>query len=208
MKRLVRANLVAIALLAALAIGWSAAREACTAEEKKDEPRKVPAFTLEDVDGKKVSLSDFADKIVVLEWMNPGCPIWTRHHKAGTFRKLAEKFKDKGVVWLAINSTHSADKEKNKKFAKAEKVPYPILDDHAGTVGKAYGAKTTPHMFVIDKKHGRLAYEGAIDDDPSGKKKKPLNYVDQALTELLAGKAVSVPKTEPYGCSVKYAPQK
>jgi peroxiredoxin len=207
MKRLVRANLVAIALLTALVIGWAAAREACTAEAEKAEPRKAPAFTLEDVDGKKVSLSDFADKIVVLEWMNPGCPIWTRHHKAGTFRKLAEKYKDKGVVWLAINSTHSADKEKNKKFAETEKVPYPILDDHAGTVGKAYGAKTTPHMFVIDK-HGRLAYEGAIDDDPAGKKENPLNYVDQALTELLAGKAVSVPKTEPYGCSVKYAPQK
>jgi len=207
MKRLGRANIVAIALLAALVIGWSAAREACRAEEKKDESQKAPAFTLEDVDGNKVSLSDFADKIVVLEWMNPGCPIWARHHKAGTFRTLAEKYKDKGVVWLAINSTHSADREKNKKFAETEKVPYPILDDREGTVGKAYGAKTTPHMFVIDK-HGRLAYEGAIDDDPSGRKENPLNYVDQALTELLAGKAVSVPKTEPYGCSVKYAPQK
>ena len=207
MKRLVRANLVAIALLAALVIGWAAAREACRAEAEKDEPRKVPAFTLEDVDGKKVNLSDFADKIVVLEWMNPGCPIWLRVHKAGTFKALAKKYKDKGVVWLAINSTLSADKEKNKKFAETEKVPYPILDDHAGTVGKAYGAKTTPHMFVIDK-HGRLAYEGAIDNDPSGRKEKPLNYVDQALTELLAGKGVSVPKTGPYGCSVKYAPQK
>jgi peroxiredoxin len=207
MKRLGRANLVAIALLAALVIGWPAAREACTAEAEKTEPQKAPAFTLEDVDGKKVSLSDFADKIVVLEWMNPGCPIWARHHKAGTFRTLAEKYKDKGVVWLAINSTNSADKEKNKKFAETEKVPYPILDDHAGTVGKAYGAKTSPHMFVIDK-HGLLAYEGAIDDNPAGEKEKPLNYVDQALTELLAGKAVSVPKTEPYGCSVKYAPQK
>jgi len=207
MKRLVRANLVAIALLAALVIGWAAAREACTAEAEKAEPQKAPAFTLEDVDGKKVSLSDFADKIVVLEWMNPGCPIWARHHKAGTFRTLAEKYKDKGVVWLAINSTNSADKEKNKNFAETEKVPYPILDDHEGTVGKAYGAKTSPHMFVIDK-HGRLAYQGAIDDDPAGKKESPLNYVDQALTELLAGKAVSVPKTEPYGCSVKYAPQK
>jgi peroxiredoxin len=207
MKRLGRANLVAIALLAALVIGWPAAREACTAEAEKAEPQKAPAFTLENVDGTKVSLSDFADKIVVLEWANPGCPIWLRVHKAGTFKALAEKYKDKGVVWLAINSTNSADKEKNKKFAETEKVPYPILDDHAGTVGKAYGAKTSPHMFVIDK-HGLLAYEGAIDDDPAGEKEKPLNYVDQALTELLAGKAVSVPKTEPYGCSVKYAPQK
>ena len=207
MKRLMRANLVAIALLAALVIGWSAAREACTAEAEKDEPRKAPAFTLEDVEGKKVNLSDFADKIVVLEWANPGCPIWLRVHKAGTFKALAEKYKDKGVVWLAINSTRTSDREKNRKFAETEKVPYPILDDHAGTVGRAYGAKTTPHMFVIDK-HSRLAYEGAIDDDPSGRKEKPLNYVDQALTELLAGKAVSVPKTKPYGCSVKYAPQK
>ena len=207
MKRLMRANLVAIALLAALVIGWSAAREACTAEAEKDGPRKAPAFTLEDVEGKKVNLSDFADKIVVLEWANPGCPIWLRVHKAGTFKALAEKYKDKGVVWLAINSTRTSNREKNRKFAETEKVPYPILDDHAGTVGRAYGAKTTPHMFVIDK-HGQLAYEGAIDDDPAGRKEKPLNYVDQALTELLAGKAVSVPKTKPYGCSVKYAPQK
>lgn len=207
MKRLMRANLVAIALLAALVIGWSAAREACTAEAEKDGPRKAPAFTLEDVEGKKVNLSDFADKIVVLEWANPGCPIWLRVHKAGTFKALAEKYKDKGVVWLAINSTRTSNREKNRKFAETEKVPYPILDDHAGTVGRAYGAKTTPHMFVIDK-HSRLAYEGAIDDDPAGRKEKPLNYVDQALTELLAGKAVSVPKTKPYGCSVKYAPQK
>jgi len=207
MKRLMRANLVAIALLSALVIGWAAARETCTAEEKKAEPRKAPAFTLEDVDGKKVNLSDFADKIVVLEWANPGCPIWLRVHKAGTFRTLAEKYKDKGVVWLAINSTHTSDREKNRKFAEAERLPYPYLDDRAGTVGKAYGAKTTPHMFVLDK-NGRLAYAGAIDNDPSGRKEKPLNYVDQALTELLAGKAVSVPKTEPYGCSVKYAPQK
>jgi len=207
MKRLVRANLVAIALLAALVLGWSAAREACTAEEEKDKPRKAPAFTLEDVNGNKVSLSDFAGKIVVLEWANPECPIWLRVHKAGTFKALAEKYKDKGVVWLAINTTHTSNREKNRKFAEAEKLPYPYLDDHAGTVGRAYGAKTTPHMFVIDK-DGRLAYQGAIDDDPGGRKEKPLNYVDQALTELLAGKTVSVPKTEPYGCSVKYAPQK
>jgi len=206
MKRLVEANLVAIALLAALIIGWSAAREACTAEEKAESP-KAPAFTLEDVNGAKVSLSDSAGKIVVLEWANPGCPIWLRVHKAGTFKALAEKYKDKGVVWLAINSTHTSDREKNRKFAEAEKLPYPYLDDHAGSVGRAYGAKTTPHMFVIDK-DGRLAYQGAIDDNPSGRKENPLNYVDQALTELLAGKAVSVPKTEPYGCSVKYAPQK
>jgi len=207
MKRLVRANLVAIALLVALVIGWAAACEACSAEEEMAEPRKAPAFTLEDVNGEKVSMSDFADKIIVLEWANPGCPIWRRVHKAGTFKALAEKYKDKGVVWLAINSTHTSDREKNRKFAEAEKLPYPYLDDHAGTVGKAYGAKTTPHMFVLDK-NGRLAYQGAIDDDPSGKKEKTLNYVDQALTELLAGKAVSVPKTAPYGCSVKYAPQK
>ena len=193
--------------LAVVAVAGMAARQAATAEQAKAEPGKAPAFTLEDVDGKRVSLSDFAGKVVVLEWANPGCPIWLRVHKAGTFKALAEKYKDKGVVWLAINSTHTSDREKNRKFAEAEGLPYPYLDDHAGDVGRAYGARATPHMFIIDKT-GALAYQGAIDDDPSGKKEKRVNYVDQALSELLADKAISVPKTEPYGCSVKYAPQK
>ena len=186
--------------LAALALALPLLMQAATAEEKKAEPKKAPAFTLENVDGKKVSLSDFAGKIVVLEWGNPHCPPWLRVHKSGTFRTLAEKYKDKGVVWLQINSNRKSDRDKNRKFAEDEKLTFPYLDDHTQEVAKAYGAKCTPHMFIIDK-NNVIVYDGAIDDDPPGKKEaaQRTNYVDQALAELLAGKPVSMPKTKPYG---------
>lgn len=166
----------------------------------------APGFTLEDQTGKKVSLSDFSGKkIVVLEWINPDCPYVQRHYKAGTMKTLAEKYRDKGVVWLAINTTHYMNKETNQKWITDNQLPYQILDDHEGTVGRLYGAKTTPHMFIIDKS-GRLVYQGAIDDDPRGNKgENKVNYVAKALDELLAGKPISMSETKPYGCSVKYA---
>ena len=195
-----RRTLFWMVALAALAVALPPAWQAATAEEKKAEPKKAPAFTLEDVDGKKVSLSDFAGKTVVLEWGTLHCPPWLRVHKAGTFKALAEKYKDKGVVWLQINSKRGNDREKNRKFAEEEKLTFPYLDDHTQDVAKAYGAKRTPHCFVIDKA-GVIVYEGAIDDDPAGKKDaaKKVNYVDQALTELLAGKPISMALTAPYG---------
>lgn len=168
------------------------------------EPAKYD-FTLTDQAGKKVALADSTGKIVVLEWINPECPVWMRHYKAQTMVKLAEKYKPKDVVWLAVNSTHHWDQAKNKAYHDKNKLPYPILVDQSGKVGKLFGAKTTPHMFILDKKHN-LAYAGAIDDDPRGKKgAEAKNYVASALDELLAGKAVSKPKTKAYGCSVKYA---
>jgi len=196
MRRTVLWMVALAALAAALPPAWQAA----TAEEKKAEPKKAPAFTLEDVDGKKVSLSNYAGKIVVLEWGNPHCPPWMRVHRAGTFQTLAEKYKDQGVVWLQINSNRKSNRETNRKFAEQEKLTFPYLDDHTQAVAKAYGAQRTPHMFIIDR-NNVIAYEGAIDDDPPGKKEpeKRLNYVDQALAEVLAGKPVSVPLTKPYG---------
>ena len=160
----------------------------------------APAFSLEDQDGKAVNLADLKGKIVVLEWTNPDCPFVQRHYQADTMTmtKLASKYKDSGVVWLAINSTNYMGRDKYKAWIKEHNLPYTILDDHTGAVGKTYGAKTTPHMFVIDKV-GSIAYQGAIDDQAS-----KVNYVAQALEELLAGKAVSIPQTKPYGCSVKY----
>ena len=189
-----------IVAAAALVLALPLVRQAVAEEKKAEEPRKAPAFSLEDVGGKKVSLSDFAGKTVVLEWGNPHCPPWMRVHKAGTFRALAEKYKDKGVVWLQINSNRQSDREKNRKFAQEEKLTFPYLDDHTQEVAKAYGAQRTPHLFVVDKS-GVIVYEGAIDDDPPGKKEadKRINYVDQALTELLGGKPVSMPQTKAYG---------
>lgn len=165
----------------------------------------APTFSLEDQDGKKVSLSDFAGKIVVLEWTNPDCPFVKRHYAAKTMTTTANKYKDKDVVWLAINTTYYMGKDKYKEWIKANNISYPILDDHEGTIGRMYGAKTTPHMFIIGK-DGKLVYQGGIDNDAGGDKDNPvINYVDQALAELTASKAVSVAQTRPYGCSVKYA---
>jgi peroxiredoxin len=119
--------------------------------------------------------------------------------------ELANKYKGKNVVWLAVNSTSHTTPGPNKTFAKRHGLPYLILDDRSGKVGRAYGAQTTPHMYIINPR-GRVVYEGAIDDSPLGKKKEGVvNYVDNALAELTAGKAVSTAKTKPYGCTVKYA---
>jgi peroxiredoxin len=164
----------------------------------------APAFSLADETGKQVALADLAGKVVVLEWVNPDCPFVRRHYDAGTMSTLASKYRDAGVVWLAVNTTKYMGGEDNRKWIAAHSLPYRILDDHAGQVGRLYGAKTTPHMFVIDPK-GTLVYAGAIDDDPQGSKSQKVNYVEQALAEVLAGKAVTVGQTKPYGCSVKFA---
>ncbi|MHC4482792.1 MAG: redoxin domain-containing protein, partial [Planctomycetota bacterium] len=110
------------------------------------------------------------------------------------------------VVWLAVNSTNHTTVKQNKDWAAKHKLPYPILDDRPGAVGRAYGATNTPHMYIISTE-GNIVYEGAIDNSPNGKTpdgEKMINYVDKALAELTAGKAVSTAKTKPYGCSVKY----
>ena len=165
---------------------------------------KAPSFTLADTAGNNVSLGDFEGKIVVPEWLNPDCPFVQRHYKAGTMKGLAEKYEGKGVVWLTVNSTNYMDAAANAKFKAENKLPYTILVDQSGEVGHLYGAKTTPHMYIIDG-GGSLAYIGAIDDDPRGNKGDPaVNYVEVALDEMLAGKAVTTAETKPYGCSVKY----
>jgi peroxiredoxin len=166
----------------------------------------APGFTLTNQEGKQVSLAELKGKVVVLEWWNERCPVSARHAKAGTMKELAGRYADKGVVWLAVNSTEGSDVASNAKAAAAVKLNYAILDDAKGAVGKAYGAQCTPHMFVIDKA-GKLAYAGAIDDDADGEKKPEAraNYVARAIEALLAGKTVETAETKPYGCGVKYA---
>jgi len=197
-----------LTMLAALAVSVLAVG-VCHCKEKEGESGedvKAPQFTLKNYDGKEVSLSDCAGKIVVLEWFNYECPFVVYHYeKPKTMASLAAKYKDKDVVWLAVNSTKHLTTEKNKAFAEEHKLGYPILDDRAGKVGRAYSAKTTPHMFIIDTE-GKIVYDGAIDNSPMGRKKEDaVDYVDTALAALTAGKAVSTAKTKPYGCSVKYA---
>jgi len=172
--------------------------------------KKAPDFSLKSFDGKEYSLAALKGKIVVLEWMNFECPFSRYHYETKpTMTELAKKYKDKNVVWLAVNSTNHTTPEKNLAFAKKNKVPYPILDDRAGVVGKKYGAKTTPHMFVIAP-NGNIVYDGAIDNAPMGKLKQDqqyVNYVAQALDALIANKPVPTSQTKSYGCSVKYAKQ-
>jgi peroxiredoxin len=185
---------LAMAMLAAMATGaWAEVRPG----------QQAPAFTLQDQNGKQVSLADYAGKTVVLEWFNAQCPFVQRHYKEGTMQSLATKYAGDNVVWLAINSTSNATPAQDKKWVDRHNLSYPILGDSKGQVGQAYGAKTTPHMFIIDKS-GKVVYDGAIDNDPDGDNASRVNYVQKALDETLAGSSVSTPETKPYGCGVKY----
>ena len=174
--------------------------------------KTAPEFSLKDIDGKSWDLKGLRGKVVVLEWFNHGCPFVKKHYNSGNMQKLQKEFTGKQVVWLSICSSAPGKQgfEKPEDYARLFKEkkasPTAVLPDPTGRVGHLYGAKTTPHMFIIDKK-GELVYAGAIDDDngfdPSGVK-TARNYVKQALDEVLAGKKVTTASTKSYGCSVKY----
>ena len=175
---------------------------------RADSGVRAKPFTLTSFDGKTVNLADYRGKTVVLEWLNFECPFVVHHYeKVSTMIDLAKKYQSEDVVWLAINSTNHTTPEANKAFAAKHNLPYPILDDRPGTVGRAYGAKTTPHMFVISPR-GQIVYEGAIDNSPLGKTpggQEMVNYVDKVLAALVANRDIGIRETKPYGCSVKYA---
>jgi len=172
----------------------------------------APDFKLTDSNGSEHSLSDFADKFVVLEWINYDCPFVKKHYDSKNMQSLQETYTAKDVVWLAICSSNKGKQgnfsfeEINKKSKSHGAKFTAYLIDEDGIVGKMYGAKTTPHMYVIDK-NGMLVYAGGIDDkattdvDDINDSK---NYVSTALDELLTGNNVSVQSSTPYGCSVKY----
>jgi peroxiredoxin len=174
--------------------------------------QKAPEFTAKDTAGKTVNLSDFKGKHVVLEWFNPNCPYVKKHYNSANMQGLQKEFTGKGVVWLAINST---DKEHVDYMSPQQLVgwgkeksatPSTMLMDESGQIGQTYGAKTTPHMYIINPQ-GQLVYAGGIDNKPSSRTediKTATNYVRQALGEALAGKPVSQAATQPYGCTVKY----
>jgi peroxiredoxin len=169
----------------------------------------APAFKLSATSGKAVDLSSFKGKYVVLEWTNNGCPFVRRHYGTGNMQRMQAWAKDKGVVWLSIVSSAPGNQgyvtaEEGAELVKAQRIQSAhYLLDPEGKVGRAYGAKTSPHMFVIDPK-GTVIYNGAIDNQPRGDVNTANNYVRAALEEAMAGKAVSVPASQPYGCNVKY----
>lgn len=199
-------HLLALALVAALAAVFLTFSPPAFAGATVGE--KAPSFTLTDLDGNSHSLADFAGKTVVLEWINPNCPVSDRHAGESTMVSLADKHDE--VVWVAINSTAADHRDflepaEHAEWAEDHGIEYAILYDETGETGKAYDAKTTPHMYIIDA-DGTLVYNGAIDDDPPGRKDQAerTNYVDTGLLALAAGNDVDPASTKPYGCSVKY----
>ncbi len=173
----------------------------------------APAFSATDTGGRTVSLSDFKGRHVVLEWVNPGCPYVRKHYDAKNMQATQKAAVDKGVVWLAVNSTapEYGDHLPPAKMAAWMKeqgaAATATLMDEDGKVGRAYGARTTPHMYVIDPA-GKLVYAGAIDSKPTAHKADiatATNHVNAALAESLAGKPVTVASTRAYGCTVKYS---
>jgi AhpC/TSA family len=173
--------------------------------------QNAPDFALKDASGKTVKLSDFKGKHVVLEWTNPGCPFVVKHYDSGNMPATQKEAIAKGVVWLSINSTEkgSADFMEPVKLAawqKDKQAPATMLMDEDGVAGKAYGARTTPHMYIVNPQ-GQLIYAGGIDSIPSASPAdipKATNYIKQGLTQALAGKPLNPASTQPYGCSVKY----
>lgn len=171
----------------------------------------APDFSLSDTAGKTVSLSQFRGKTVVLEWNNPGCPFVRKHYN-GNMQSLHKDFTQKGVVWLAINSTETqsgdylAPDQLSRWMRDKGASPTATLMDPDGKAGAAFGARVTPHMYIVNPQ-GLLVYAGGIDSIPSAREadiQKATNYVRQGLTELLAGRPVSVATSQAYGCSIKY----
>ena len=162
----------------------------------------APDFSLPDEAGTLHKLSDYRGKLVVLEWTNPECPYVKRHYGADTMETLSQEF-DTDVVWLAVNSTKSNSPQDSQAWKREQGFQYATLQDPAGEVGRLYGARTTPNMYVIDSE-GMLRYSGAIDDDPRGRSDEPRNYVSGAIRALLLGAAPDPGETRSYGCSVKY----
>ena len=202
-----------IRLAAALLVAAATFTTAAAVHAAPAPGQPAPDFSLTDAAGKKRSLSEYKGKTVVLEWTNPECPFVKKHYGSGNLPKLQQYAKDKGVVWLAIDSSASGKEgylspDAAKAAAKKEyaNCAGPAARYADGAVGKLYGAKATPHMFVIDPK-GALLYAGAIDSIPSASPDdiaKADNYVRVALDETLAGQPVKTAATKAYGCSVKY----
>jgi hypothetical protein len=173
----------------------------------------APEFTATDSNGNVHKLSDYKGKFVVLEWSNRGCPYTQKHYNSGNMQELQRQWTARGVIWLTVISSapgkqgYTTGPEENAYVKQVNAAPSAVLLDPTGALGHFYDAKTTPHIFIISPQ-GTLIYNGAIDDTPStdvadvGKAK---NYVSAALQEATSGKAVTVPTSRPYGCSVKYA---
>ncbi len=171
----------------------------------------APDFTATDINGQTYKLSDYKGKIVILESYNLDCPFCHNHYRTGAMQELQRDMAAKGVVWLVVNSvgphnpSHRSTDAARKEWAEQKMKATAWLDDSSGEIGKKYGMRTTPHMFIIDK-NGVLVYQGAIDDrpEPGGDPRTAHNYVREVVQKLQAGEKITVSQTRPYGCGVKY----
>lgn len=204
-------SVLAFAVL--LAAAWVAAASVSTAaEEAAHIGSAAPEFVGTDSNGKSVALKGLRGHIVVLEWSNNQCPFVGKHYRSGNMQALQKEATGEGVVWLTILSSAPGEQgnltaaEANELTRSRAAAPTAVILDPSGTIGHAYGARTTPHMFVIDK-NGTLVYMGGIDDKPTtdlADIATAKNYVRLALSAVIAGKPVQDAVTRPYGCSVKY----
>ncbi len=204
-------NLKAALLLACSLAGAAAVPVARAANAVVGQP--APAFSVADTSGKTVSLAEHRGKTVVLEWVNPGCPYVRKHYDSANMQATQKSAVAQGVVWLAVNSTHPSHGDYRKPAEMAawmkssNAAASATLMDSDGRIGRAYGARTTPHLYIVDAK-GVLVYAGGIDDRPSASPadvKGAKNFVVAALADLAAGRPIAQAATRPYGCSVKYA---
>ena len=208
-----RRNFV-IAVGAGVAVlgGAFAALRAPSAEAAVQNGATAPGFSVVDSNGRTRTLDEFAGKTVVLEWTNHGCPYVRKHYDSDNMQTLQREATSNGVVWLQVISSapgeqgHITGAQAKQLTASRNASPSSVLLDPSGTVGRLYGAKTTPHMFVINPQ-GRLVYAGGVDDVPTNKvedlqRAKPL--VRLALADVKAGRPVAIPSARPYGCAVKY----
>ena len=198
-------KILLVAVLAVVAV--AAFRFSSSADDKLPSlvtNAPAPVFVAKDFKGKSFDLAANLGKIIVLEWTNPDCPFVKRVYRDGLMNDLQKRWTEKGVVWKTVNSTYHTTPEQNEKFAEEHALPGAILDDRGGELGRLYGARTTPHIFIINQQ-GALAYQGALDSDSYGDQGlERVAYVDLALKALSSGSAVQLASAKPYGCSVKY----
>ena len=201
---------IILSTFAILSFVFSAADESKAAAKVGE---KAPEIKAVDSNGEEFNLSNYEGNIVVLEWTNKECPFVVKHYKTDNMQNLQKKYAEKDVVWVTVVSSapgkqgHLESGEEANKVAKEQGAePTHIIRDESGEIGKAYGAKTTPHMYVIDAQ-GMVAYMGAIDSISSADSadvEKAENYVVAAIDSLIAGEKVETAVTTPYGCGVKY----
>lgn len=211
---MILARRTALALGAAFALGGLIAVSPA-ASAKPEIGKPAPAFTGTDSKGKEVSLDSLRGKTVVLEWTNHDCPYVRKHYRAGNMQKLQADAAKDGVVWLSVISSapgeqgHVSPAQADELTVNRNATPAHVLLDEKGTIGRAYEARTTPHMFVIDAE-GTLVFMGGIDDKPTANQadiEGATNFVSAALDAVKSGQPVATSVARPYGCSIKYAPQ-